>query len=82
MMSAKLDWTQKLGDAVLLIDAVPEQRVDVGEVAHEVAHGPPISAGNGTTRGSQVNFMVKPNGRLVLVSFMHYCTSTSSLSNT
>ena len=30
----------------------------------------------------QVNFMVKPNGRLVLVSFMHYCTFTSSLSNT
>ena len=30
----------------------------------------------------RVNFMVKPNGRLVLVSFMHYCTFTSSLSNT
>src|SRR5436190_17673057 len=28
-----------------------------------------------------VNFMVKPNGRLVLVSYMHYCTFTSSLSN-
>jgi len=24
--------------------------------------------------------MDKPNGRLVLVSYMHYCTSTSSLS--
>jgi|SRR6185369_2321924 hypothetical protein len=29
----------------------------------------------------QVNFMVKPNGRLVLVSFTHYCAFTSSLSN-
>src|SRR5512147_2258013 len=29
----------------------------------------------------QVNFMVKPNGRLVLVSYMHHCTCTSSLSN-
>ena len=28
----------------------------------------------------QVNFMVKPNGRLVLVSYTHYCASTSSLS--
>src|SRR5271155_3341816 len=27
-----------------------------------------------------VNSMDKPNGRLVLVSYMHYCTSTSSLS--
>ncbi len=25
-------------------------------------------------------YMVKPHGQLVLVSFMHYCTSTSSLS--
>jgi len=24
--------------------------------------------------------MIKPNGRLVLVSFTHYCASTSSLS--
>ena len=30
----------------------------------------------------QVNFMVKPNGRLVLVSFTHYCAFTPSLSNT
>src|ERR1700747_855162 len=29
----------------------------------------------------QVNFMVKPNGRLVLVSARHYCPYTSSLSN-
>jgi hypothetical protein len=28
----------------------------------------------------RVNSMDKPNGRLVLVSYMHYCTSTSSLS--
>ena len=28
----------------------------------------------------RVNFMVKPNGRLVLVSYTHYCASTSSLS--
>jgi hypothetical protein len=28
----------------------------------------------------RVNFMVKPNGRLVLVSCMHCCTFTSSLS--
>src|ERR1700704_3796495 len=28
----------------------------------------------------RVNYMEKPNGRLVLVSYMHYCTSTSSLS--
>ena len=27
-----------------------------------------------------VNSMDKPDGRLVLVSYMHYCTSTSSLS--
>ena len=27
-----------------------------------------------------VNSMDKPNGRLVLVSYVHYCTSTSSLS--
>ena len=27
-----------------------------------------------------VNSMVKPNGRLVLVSYTHYCASTSSLS--
>src|SRR5258707_12543332 len=27
-----------------------------------------------------VNSMGKPNGRLVLVSYAHYCTSTSSLS--
>ncbi len=27
-----------------------------------------------------VNFMVKPNGLLVPVSFIHYCTSTSGLS--
>lgn len=25
-------------------------------------------------------YMIKPHGQLVLVSFMHYCTSTSSLS--
>jgi hypothetical protein len=37
-------------------------------------------AGKGTMR--RVNFMVKPNGRLVLVSFTHYCAFTSSLSNT
>src|SRR5437870_13511558 len=30
----------------------------------------------------QVNFMVKPNGRLVLVSYTPYGASTSSLSNT
>src|SRR5512135_2725897 len=29
----------------------------------------------------QVNFMVKPNGRLVLVSSKHHCPYTSSLSN-
>src|SRR2546423_10879191 len=29
----------------------------------------------------RVNFMVKPNGRLVLVSCEHYWSSTSSLSN-
>src|SRR5207248_4711057 len=29
----------------------------------------------------RVNFMVKPNGRLVLVSYTHCCASTSSLSN-
>ena len=28
----------------------------------------------------RVNSMVKPNGRLVLVSYTHYCASTSSLS--
>ncbi len=28
----------------------------------------------------RVNSMVKPNGRLVLVSYVHYCTWTSSLS--
>ena len=28
----------------------------------------------------RVNFMIKPNGRLVLVSYTHYCASTSSLS--
>ena len=28
----------------------------------------------------RVNSMIKPNGRLVLVSYVHYCTSTSSLS--
>src|SRR5713226_3074069 len=28
----------------------------------------------------RVNFMVKPNGRLVRVSFTHYCAFTSSLS--
>ena len=28
----------------------------------------------------RVNSMDKPNGRLVLVSYMHYCTSTSNLS--
>ena len=28
----------------------------------------------------RVNFMVKPNGRLVLVSYTHCCASTSSLS--
>ena len=28
----------------------------------------------------EVNLMVKPNGRLVLVSYAHYCASTSSLS--
>ena len=33
-----------------------------------------------TTSMRQVNFMVKPNGRLVLVSYTHYCASTSSLS--
>ena len=29
----------------------------------------------------RVNFMVKPNGRLVLVSYTHHCAYTSSLSN-
>ena len=28
----------------------------------------------------RVNSMIKPNGRLVLVSYTHYCASTSSLS--
>src|SRR5438270_8698626 len=28
----------------------------------------------------RVNFMVKPNGRLVQVSYRHYCPSTSCLS--
>jgi hypothetical protein len=38
--------------------------------------------GAGLLRGlRRVNFMVKPNGRLVLVSYAHRCASTSSLLN-
>src|ERR1700740_832788 len=42
----------------------------------EVSQGQEISSSCLT----RINFMDKPNGRLVLVSYTHYCASTSSLS--
>ena len=43
----------------------------------ENVHGPRKNVSAPTPFGC---YMVKPHGQLVLVSFIHYCTSTSNLS--
>ena len=70
-----------------VISFVPRSRHSCGRYSSNIATTCPVSnliTSNWFTDNCcfmrQVNFMVKPNGRLVLVSYTHYCASTSSLS--